>query len=363
MKTIKSVLTGILAGANVATVLVMLLLGFSGYVNPESHPMLSSLSFLFPFGLLANLVFLFIWLTFKWRKAWIPLLGFLAAYVPVRSFIPFNLPSTPPEEALKVISYNVEGYFGEPNYKDGFRMIYDYLKEQKADIVCLQEDNDTWRKSEVFFDSLYAYNDIVQISSPKNPILNRLGIHTRFPIIRKERIAYESFSNGSVAWYLKIDDDTLIVINNHLESTHLTVNDREQYTQMIHGGMNGDTAKAESRRLLSKLAESSALRAPAAKAVSQYIDEHRQYPILVCDDFNDHPLSYACHTVGKDLTDCYVATGNGMGTSYYRHGMHVRIDHMFCSKDMTPYQCKIDSKFDASDHYPVICWLKMRVKP
>ena len=72
MKTIKSVLTGILAGANVATVLVMLLLGFSGYVNPESHPMLSSLSFLFPFGLLANLVFLFLWLTFKWRKAWIP---------------------------------------------------------------------------------------------------------------------------------------------------------------------------------------------------------------------------------------------------------------------------------------------------
>ena len=192
MKKIKSILTGVLAGANVVTILVMLLLGFSGYINPVSHPTLSSLGFLFPFGLLANLAFLFLWLTVKWRMAWIPLLGFLIAYVPVRTFMPFNLPSTPPEGALKVISYNVEGFFGEPNYKDGFRMIYNYLKEQQADIVCLQEDNDTWRKSEVFFDSLYAYNDIEKISSPENPILNRLGIHTRYPIIRKERIEYKS---------------------------------------------------------------------------------------------------------------------------------------------------------------------------
>lgn len=363
MKKIKSILTGVLAGANVVTILVMLFLGYSGYINPVSHPTLGSLGFLFPFGLLANLVFLFLWLTVKWRMAWLPFLGFLLAYVPVRTFIPFNLPSTPPEGALKVISYNVEGYFGEPNYKDAFRLIYGYLKEQQADIVCLQEDNDTWRKSEVFFDSLYAYNDIVQISSPENPILNRLGIHTRFPIIRKERIDYKSYSNGSVAWFLKVDNDTLIVISNHLESTHLTKSDREQYTQMIHGGMKGDTAKLESRRLLSKLGESAALRAPAAEAVRQYIEAHSQYPILVCGDFNDHPLSYAHHVIGKNLTDCYVTTGNGIGTSYYRHGMHVRIDHMFCSKDLTPYNCKIDSKFDASDHYPVICWLKMRVKP
>ena len=235
MKKVKSIVVGLIAGANVVTVLAMLLLGFSGYVSPASFPTVSSLGVLFPFALLANLFFLFLWLTFKWRMAWIPLLGFLVAYVPIRTYMPFNIPSAPPDDAIKIISYNVEGYLGEPNYKDGFHMIYRYLKEQRADIVCLQEDNDTWRKTEVFFDSIYAYNDLVKVSKPSNPIINRLGIHTRYPIIRKERIDYDSYSNGSVAWFLQVGADTLIVINNHLESTHLTKADREQYTQLVHG--------------------------------------------------------------------------------------------------------------------------------
>ena len=363
MKSVKSIFSGLIAGANIVTVLVMLLMGYSGYVNPVNYPTISSLGFLFPFALLANLFFLFLWLTFKWRMAWIPLLGFLLAYVPMRIYIPFNIPSSPPEDAIKVISYNVEGYFGEPNYKDGFKMIYQFLKDQQADIVCLQEDNDTWRKSEIYFDSLYAYNDYEKINKPVNPILNRLGIHTRYPILRKERIAYDSYSNGSVAWYLQVGNDTLIVINNHLESTHLTKKDREQYTQLVRGDIQGDTAKMESRRLFATLAHSASLRAPAAEAVQQYIASHRQYSILVCGDFNDSPLSYSRHEVGKGLTDCYVSTGNGIGNSYNRHGMYVRIDHMFCTPDLTPYGCKIDSKFDASDHYPVICWIKMGVKP
>ncbi len=363
MKKVKSIVVGLIAGANVVTVLAMLLLGFSGYVSPASFPTVSSLGVLFPFALLANLFFLFLWLTFKWRMAWIPLLGFLVAYVPIRTYMPFNIPSAPPDDAIKIISYNVEGYFGEPNYKDGFHMIYRYLKEQRADIVCLQEDNDTWRKTEVFFDSIYAYNDLVKVSKPSNPIINRLGIHTRYPIIRKERIDYDSYSNGSVAWFLQVGADTLIVINNHLESTHLTKADREQYTQLVHGSMKSDTARQKSRRLLSTLSRSATLRAPQAEAVHRYVEAHRGYSILVCGDFNDLPLSYSRRVVGKGLTDCFVTTGNGIGRTFYRHGMYVRIDHLFCSPDLTPYSCQIDSKFDASDHYPVICWIKKGVNP
>ena len=31
---------------------------------------------------------------------------------------------------------------------------------------------------------------------------------------------------------------------------------------------------------------------------------------------------------------------------------------MMCSGDFRPYNCKVDNKIDASDHYPIFCWFK-----
>ena len=64
--------------------------------------------------------------------------------------------------------------------------------------------------------------------------------------------------------------------------------------------------------------------------------------------------------MGEVLTDCFVTTGRGIGLSYNQKAFSFRIDHIFCSKDIQPYNCQIDDKMDASDHYPVICWLKIR---
>lgn len=36
---------------------------------------------------------------------------------------------------------------------------------------------------------------------------------------------------------------------------------------------------------------------------------------------------------------------------------------MMCSGDFRPYNCKVDNKIDASDHYPIFCWFKMQDKP
>ena len=123
--------------------------------------------------------------------------------------------------------------------------------------------------------------------------------------------------------------------------------------------MRGDTARQESKRLLVTLSESATKRAPQIDAVCRYIDEHRQYPILLCGDFNDNPISYSRHRIAERLTDCFVTTGKGLGLSYNQKGFPFRIDHIFCSDDLTPYQCHVDAKIDASDHYPIICSFKI----
>lgn len=48
----------ILAGANIATIVVMLLIGFSDRINPTAHPLIANLGLFFPVFLVANLAFL-----------------------------------------------------------------------------------------------------------------------------------------------------------------------------------------------------------------------------------------------------------------------------------------------------------------
>jgi endonuclease/exonuclease/phosphatase family metal-dependent hydrolase len=268
-----------------------------------------------------------------------------------------------PEGCIKVLTYNVCTYGGNFKYHDAFERILDYFEAQQADIVCLQEDVDTWRRySFIKYEKQYPYNDTTLFSKTKNST-NGVGIHTRYPIIRKERIAYESMANGSMAYFLDRGTDTLLVINNHLESSHLTKEDRSRYEDILRGGVKRDTMRAESINIISKLTEGATMRAPAAEAVRHYIDEHNQYPVIVCGDFNDTPISYARRTIAEGLTDCFAKSGYGIGLSYNRKGFWVRIDHILCSTDFTPYNCHVDSKIDYSDHFPIVCWLKMKDKP
>ena len=362
IKQLKAFTVRLIAGANVATVLVMLLVGYSDRLNPADHPLLSTLGMTLPVFLLINLVFLFFWLIFKWRMVWISVLGLVLAYVPISIYMPLNSSQDIPDGALKIISYNVCAYGGNYKYEQGFEKVRDYLVEEKPDIVCIQEDIDTWRRY-VFlhYEKTFAYNDTMVIAN--NPqSYNALGIHSKYPIIHRERIAYPSAANGSVAWWLKVGDDTLIVVNNHFESCHLNKDDRAQYLQMIKGKMPRDSVREESKLLLVKLAEANAKRSRQIRTVRQYALDHSQYPVIVCGDFNDSPISYSRHAMAEVLTDCYATTGKGIGLSYNQKAFSFRIDHFFCNDRLQPYCCEIDGKMDASDHNPLICWVKIAPK-
>jgi len=360
IKKLKQFTIHAIAGANVASVIVMLLVGYSDRLDPSDHPLLSTLGMTLPAFLLINLAFLFFWLIFKWRMAWIPVCGFLLAYEPISIYMPIHARPDIPEGALKVISYNVCAYGGNYKYEDGFEHVRDYLFDENPDIVCIQEDVDTWRRYAFrSYEKHFAYNDTMVIANTAKSY-NALGIHTKYPIIRRERIPYKSEANGSVAWWLKVGDDTLVVVNNHFESCHLNDNDRKQYRQILKGEIPRDSVREESKMLLIKLAEANAKRAGQIRVVRRYAQEHSQYPVIVCGDFNDNPVSYSRHAMSEVMTDCYVETGKGIGLSYNQKAFSFRIDHFFCNEKLEPYYCEIDGEMDASDHNPLICWLKIR---
>lgn len=358
-RALKTITVQMITGANIATVIVMFLVGFGDYINPSAHPYLANIGLSFPFFLIVNFLFLLFWLVFHSRNAWIPILGYLVCIVPLRIYFPINWRSSAPDGAIKVLSYNVLAFAPLTVDENGKYPVLEYIRSSDADIVCLQEAlMDNVRKETV--DSAlshYQYRDTTSLTGPTAS--NAIAIYSRFPILSKERIMYESAGNGSVAYRLKIGQDTVIVINNHLESNHLSYHDRAQYKRMIKG-MEKDTVREESKKLIAKLGDALKIRCRQADAVADYIKKHQNESIILCGDFNDNPISYAHRTIAKRLNDCYVRSGCGPGLSYNEKGFNVRIDNIMCSSDWKSFNCRVDSKIDASDHYPIYCWLKKR---
>ncbi len=361
VRQLKTFTLRMVAGANAATVMVMLLVGFSGRLNPDSHPLLSNGNLFFPVFLAVNFAFLVFWLLFKWRWAWIPFVGYVVCYVPIREYMPLNISHDTPDGAIKILSYNVWGLSGNNMPGDSPEQILSYIAVQDADVVCLQEAYLAGRQAMIdsIIGDTYKYQDTACIPHGGDCI----AVLSKYPILRKERIHYPSKGNLSAAFYLKMPHDTVIVINNHLETTGLSPEDRSQFKSLVKGEMrNKNEVEETSKLLIQKLAEATAKRAPQARAVAEYIRQHKGRRMIVCGDFNDGPQSYAHHTIAEGLTDCYISSGNGPGISYNRNGFYVRIDHILCSEDWEPYNCHVDRQIKSSDHYPIICWLKKNPK-
>lgn len=360
IRALKKFTLRLIAGANVATILILLMVGMVGFVNPAAHPRLSVMGLLFPVLLLFNFAFLVFWLVFKPKGALIPMLGFIVAYSPIRSYMPLNIRHEAPDSALKIISYNVENFGAVPDQPlpDSPNEIVRYLADSHADLICLQEAGGFHITQEIdsVMGAVYPYHHIQPIDGNHN----MLRLYSKFPIVSAERIAYPSVGNMSVAYRVNIGRQIILVINNHLESNLLDGKDKAGFKDLVKGKLNEDRARVESTRLIDKLSAAAVRRAPQAEAVAEYIRRHRGMATIVCGDFNDTPLSYSCRTIGKGLIDCYRESGNGPGFSYHRSGMYVRIDQLYCSRDWRPFRCYVDSKIKLSDHYPIVSWLKMR---
>ena len=235
--------------------------------------------------------------------------------------------------------------------------VLEYLANSDADIICLQEC--VWggklKKKDVDYALRgYRYKHHLPLAGG----MNGLGCYSRYPIISATPIQYKSKGNGSIAYRIKVDDDTLLVVNNHLESFRIGESDVEAYHAMLDTS-NRDKWASGFRQLLKKLALPAATRAKQADAVVEVIQKFDGKGVVVCGDFNDSPLSYAHHTVARHLDDAFVESGNGLGISYHGDRLYFRIDHILLSRHMKAFNCTVDSSVRASDHYPIWCYIAL----
>lgn len=355
---------------NILFITCLLISYLAPFINPAKNWLIAFFGLAYPIFVLLNLVFVIIWL---FRRRWLFLLSIATILVGwnmlskhVRYCI--HCSKAPPEHTFKVISFNVRNfdvynYTKKWEYQFGRRnKIFDILKLEAPDIVCFQEfffeKTGKFKTIDTLVQFLKASNYHAEYSASSKSI-NFFGIatFTDFPIINKGIV---SKSSGNLCIYtdVLINADTVRIYNAHLESIRLGPEDYKfaEKVSKIDKINADEKMQLHSKRILNRMKRAFIKRGPQADNIAEHIKLCR-YPIIFCGDFNDTPASYSYQTISKELTDCFVESGSGIGNTYLGIFPSFRIDYIFHSKQFTSYQFETIHT-DVSDHYPIKCFLK-----
>ena len=253
---------------------------------------------------------------------------------------------------LTIMTWNTHqlGQFRKPKDNE----VLQYLLEQDADVICLQEV-DVYKRSE--FLTLPEVNQVLGSKYPYSYIdfsvynkRRQFGnmVWSRYPLIHKKTVDYEIRANLSSRCDMIVGMDTFRLIVNHLESNRFSATDIVRMDSASHY----EDLRHSAQQLSRKWTIASTRRHEQARAVRKEI-EASPYPVIVVGDLNDIALSYTYYTIAKDLHDAWLETSWGKwGATFDLKGIGVRIDYIFCQDPLVPVGCTVH-KATGSDHWPV----------
>lgn len=342
---------------------------YSTWVSPARMTTAALLGLVFPITIFALACVTLYWtLRLRWRVLAFLALVWLAGSSAVLRYIPINWSGKSPEilekdrpHLLKVVSYNVAAFGGQKHTIQRPNEILQYLKMADADIVCLQEaitSDSSWgmvseAELKAFLKEQYPY---VHFALAQKDTGSALVLLSKYPISKARHLPLPSSANGGMGYVLEVNGRDLVVMNLHLESFHLKQKDGRKYVALARQG----DAFGLKDALKTKLGPVFKRRSKQAQVLNKIIAKTDRRDIIVCGDFNDTPVSYTLRLISDGLQDTYVESGRGVGYSFASGIFIVRIDHILAGRSFTPEYSLVDHSITASDHYPIISYLRWR---
>jgi len=358
----------VIFATNIIALILLFLSTRAQSIPPSQFMIISFLGMGFPVLLLINIIYIVVWIVLlRWKFVIVGLLGLAVNWSAISIYVPLHSKNKEiPESCLKFMTYNVRGFNWLTGDEARSNPILEYIAGSGADIICLQEfaveENKNSRKiiSLAEFDDVmedYPYRTIIRLGDTDDSCIYGLACYSKYPILKVARVPVESAFNGSAMYEIKIGRKTITIVNNHLETNHITSEDKQLYKELV---------VQKSREKLDEVAYSVQQRlAPAfftrekqANIIHACIEKQRPNTnaMIVCGDFNDPPMSYAYSKIRGDLVDSFNATGKGMGITYHENGFFFRIDYIMHTPNIKSYNSYID-KVKYSDHYPLYSYL------
>lgn len=342
------------------------LLGMSYLANFISPAYIWPIAFLglaYPILLILNVLFVLFWL---YKRKWFAIVSVVIIllgweYIGRFAQISFKEEDTVSSSDIHLLSYNVRmfnKYLWEKGEGVGDSIIQ-FSLNRREDIICFQEyltidvpgrfdkkSIDSFLVDFPYRHEFFTYNEVPQSST---------GIVTfsRLPIVRKGTLHFENSYNSCSYADVIHETDTIRIFNVHLQSIYL----KEDGYSIINNPVDkiDQQRLKEVREISDRLKTAYIKRARQVDEVSRLIGRS-PYPVIVCGDFNDTPLSYTYNKIRGNLRDAFIDAGSGFSNTYRGNFPSFRIDFIFYSRDFkaTGYQCE---QVLYSDHFPINCQL------
>lgn len=345
----------------IPAVLVGLMLVFTA-VCPFIDPAVFFPGFLvglcFPALLLLGVIFTLFFLFKNWRKGIILLIPLLLNYSNIRNFIQLSGNAEPHQslwrkaDRIKVLTYNVQlfGYYNSTDIKD---QLIGFLKDQNADIVCLQEYYERPGKDFLIRKWMNQAGYIYTTARSVNGVTSGNVIYSKHKIL-SNGIVNGLSNHDAIFAEFEVDGKKIRVYNIHLSSYRFDSQDHGFVIQAAKGENDLEYYKGGALRMLRKMKKATRERSHQIDCILSHLNQPGwDGPVLVCGDMNDQPISYTYRTFIKDnLTDAFITQGKGLGQTYEGFYPSYRIDYILykgCLKSLYFNTHKVDY----SDHRPV----------
>ncbi|MDD3321608.1 MAG: endonuclease/exonuclease/phosphatase family protein [Paludibacter sp.] len=358
----KTILKWIMLASNIVAAFFILMTLVGTFINPDKLFFSAYFALAFPTFVFINIIFVLIWVLGRKWYFLLSLVILMLASTEIGDVFPIHFGKTEdikPSKSFSLLSYNTMGCGKlEKHTKKRPNEVIQYILNQNADIVCIQEyaisDLDEYLTTKdiyrIFKKYPYKY---IHLNSSSLTRHNGIATFSKFPIINKQFVNYESSFNSSIYTDIKIGSDTIRLVNNHLESNRITEQDKAMPLK-LKDKFDTENLTDITRHFSRKLGVAYKLRASQADSVAKVI-ETSPYKVLVCGDFNDVPASYAYTKIKGNLKDVFSETGIGFGFTFEDKFYHFRIDYILYDSDtFIPYDFNTD-KVKYSDHYPIQC--------
>ncbi|MDR0419767.1 MAG: endonuclease/exonuclease/phosphatase family protein [Prevotellaceae bacterium] len=344
---------------NIIVALCLLMSYLSMQINPKHIWFLSFFGLLFFVFFPLNVGFLIFWIVYHKYYFIISLLSLALGYNTLQSLVSFSSKVLETQgKRISILSYNVNllGLRYKRNEEIKFKPIAEFVNKGGFDIACLQEffmqDGDYNEETFNALLSNYPYRYNFYNLEQKN---GKFGIATysKYPIINKGHISFQNTVNMAIFTDVEVDSQTIVrCYNVHLQSVKFLNKERE--TIMDETYLLKQSGKKELMKNMSgKLKDAFVKRAEQVEVVSEHIS-NSPYPVIICGDFNDTPISYAYHTMRGNLRDGFMDAGRGIMSTYRSILPSLRIDYIFYDRQFraSAYYCP---NVVYSDHYPLVC--------
>ena len=294
----------------------------SPFINPNLFWPISFFGLFFPIIISLCLIFTVFWYFFNRKYIWINIIFLLISVPFINRYISFNKNNSCEKNVIKVMSYNVRlfnkwGWIDNKNIK---KESINFINNQDLDIICIQEYYNPNMNLELNFK--YSH-----IGIQKREEDWHMAIYSKFPQINKKTVKIDGahMNNSCIYSDIVVKDDTMRVYNIHLASNFFQKKDLEHIIsaekEKVKNGVVG---------VGKKLKYSFERRGREVSQIKEHI-KSSPYPIIICGDFNDTPVSYAYQQLGYNMTDAFVESGNGIGASFINIPT-LRIDYIFLDK-------------------------------